>query len=54
MGGLLIVESDSTAILLAASAPYSDVLDIEFIPLIDISEAVPILQSALNWRESVS
>jgi hypothetical protein len=54
MGGILIVESDSTATLLEASAPYSDVLDIEFIPLIDITEAVPILQSALSWRESVS
>lgn len=52
MGGLLIVESDSAATLLEASAPFSDILDIEFVPLIDIGDAVPILQGAQSWVES--
>ena len=54
MGGILIVESGSAAVMLEASAPYSDLLDIDFIPLVDIVEAVPILQNAMVWRDSVS
>jgi hypothetical protein len=40
MGGILIVESDNPAVMLDASAPFSDLLEIEFVPLIDITDAL--------------
>jgi hypothetical protein len=51
--GFLIVEADSAAPLLEANAVYSTWLEYEVTPIVDISEAVPAIDRAYNWRDKV-
>ncbi len=53
-GGLLIAEISSPAALTEASAPWGPFFDIKAVPVMDVSDAMPIFQKVTEWRDSVS
>ena len=53
-GGLLIVDVSSSAALTEASAPWGPFFDLKPVPVMDVSDAVPIFQKTNAWRDSVS
>lgn len=52
-GGFAIVETGTVALLLEATASFSDVMDFTVTPVMDIQEAVPIMQKAYEWADDV-
>jgi uncharacterized protein DUF3303 len=52
-GGFLIVEANSVPPLIEANAVYSTWLDYEVTPIVEIGEAVPALDRAYAWRDTV-
>jgi Domain of unknown function (DUF3303) len=52
-GGFLIMEANSGAAMMEANAPWLMFFTFEVVPIVDITEAVPILNRAGAWRESV-
>jgi Protein of unknown function (DUF3303) len=53
MGGMFIAEADSAAAALEATAAFSDMIDFNLVPLLDIMEAVPINARVFDWIDSV-
>lgn len=51
--GFIIAEADSVAPIIEANAVYAIWLDYEVTPIIDIADAVPALERAYAWRESI-
>ncbi len=52
-GGIAIVETDSAAAMLEATAPFATFFDFETVPVLDITEAVGILGRVDEWRVGV-
>jgi hypothetical protein len=52
-GGIAIVEAGSAAAVLEAHAPRGPFFEFKTVPVVDISEAVPIFQKTNAWRDSV-
>lgn len=52
-GGMGIAEATSAAAILEATAPFAPFLEFKTIPVVEMSEAVPILQRVNAWRDSV-
>jgi hypothetical protein len=50
---LVIVDSNSAISSLEALAPWIGFFDYTMVPIVEIAEALPVLQRATNWRESV-
>ncbi len=51
--GFLVVEANSVTPLIEANAPYGTYLEYEVTPIVDISEALPALDRAFAWRDTV-
>jgi hypothetical protein len=52
-GGFLVIEANSVAPLIEGIAPYATYLEYEVTPIADVSEAVPALDRAFAWRDTV-
>lgn len=52
-GGIAIVEISSNAVLAEAMSPWGPFFDFKVVPIVEIAEAVPILQRVYAWRDSV-
>ena len=54
-GGFILIEADSAGAMLEFSAKFKDLNeDIVFTPVVEIGEALPIIQKAYEWVDSVS
>ena len=53
-GGIAIVETDSVEAIIEGIAPWVPFFEFEVTPVMDIQAAVPALQRAQDWRDSVS
>jgi Protein of unknown function (DUF3303) len=54
MGGMFIADVDSAAAAFEATAAFSDLIEFQIVPVLDIMEAVPINTRVLDWIDSVS
>ncbi len=52
-GGLVIIDSNSAISSVEALAPWIAFLDYEIVPIVEIAEALPVLQRVVAWRDSV-
>jgi Domain of unknown function (DUF3303) len=52
-GGFLIVEAESAAAMMESNAPWIAFFEFEVVPIVEIAEAVPILNKVYAWRDSV-
>ena len=52
-GGVAIVEASSSAALLEGHAPWVPFFEFKTVPVVEVTESVPILQRVIHWRESV-
>ena len=52
-GGIAIVETDTATALIEAISLFAPFFEFKTIPVMDIMEAVPVLQRVNNWRDSV-
>ena len=50
-GGIGIVDADAAAVIGEAVAPFSPFFEYEIVPLMEVEEAVAVLQRAVEWRE---
>jgi hypothetical protein len=53
-GGLVIVEAESPAAIMEATSTFSLFYEHNVNPIVEISEAVPIVQATTRWRDSIS
>lgn len=53
-GGVFIAEADSAAATFEAAGAFSDLIEFELTPVIDIAESVPISSRMLEWIDSLS
>lgn len=53
-GGIGIVETDSAEAIIEGIAPWIPFFEFEVMPVVDIQEAVPVVQRVHAWRDSVS
>lgn len=53
MGGIFLAEAESAAAAFEASAAFSDLLEFELVPVLDIMDSVPISAKVLGWIDSV-
>jgi Protein of unknown function (DUF3303) len=53
-GGVFIAEVDTVAAAFEAASAFSDLIEFELAPVIDIAESVPISGRVLEWIDSVS
>jgi hypothetical protein len=52
-GGIVIAEVASVVALLEAMAPWGPFFDIKAVPIVEISDFVPIAERGYAWRDSV-
>ena len=52
-GGLAIVEVSDATVLVEGIEPFSAYYDFEATPVVEMTEAVPVMQRALAWRDSI-
>lgn len=53
-GGIAIIDSDSVEAIIEGITPWVPFFEFEVTPVMDIQAAVPALQRAQDWRDSVS
>jgi hypothetical protein len=53
MGGIFIAEADSAAVAFEATAAFADMAEFQVVPVLDITEAVPINARVFDWIDSV-
>src|SRR5439155_11590800 len=53
-GGTVMVETDDVKTLLDGPSKFGAINEFEIVPVIEITEAVPILSEALAWAASIS
>ncbi len=53
-GGIFIAEVDSAAAAFEASAAFADMAEFHIVPVLDITESVPISARVFDWIDSVS
>jgi hypothetical protein len=52
-GGAAIVEATTAAVLLEAHAPWGPFFEFKTVPVVEVSQSVPIFQKVNAWRDSV-
>lgn len=52
-GGITIIESDSAEAIVEGINTWAPFFDFEVTPVTEIESAVPLLQRAFQWRDSV-
>ena len=52
-GGMATVEVASPEAMYETTAPYRDILELKIVPVVEMSVAVPILQKAQAWADSI-
>lgn len=52
-GGIGLVEATSAAALLEAHTPWVAFFAFKTLPLVEVTESVPISQKVLRWRDSI-
>lgn len=52
-GGVALVESESAMKILEAIQPFTPYFKFEVVPVVDIKEAVPVMDSINKWRQSI-
>jgi hypothetical protein len=50
--GFALVDAASPAAILAATAAYDDVIDFNVVPVVEITEAVPVMLQSMAWADS--
>ena len=53
-GGTVMVETDDVKTLLDGPAKFGAINEFEIVPVLDITESVPILTDAIVWADSIS
>ena len=53
-GGSIVLETDDVKVLLEGPAKFGGVNEFEIVPVLDITEAVPIYSEAIAWTESIT
>ena len=53
-GGTLVVEASDAAVLADGPAKFGVVNDFEIVPILDITDAIPIYSEASAWIDSIS
>ena len=53
-GGYAVVEADDPKLVADGPAKFEPWFDFELVPVIDVTEAVPIAQEAIAFRDSIS
>jgi Protein of unknown function (DUF3303) len=53
MGGMFVAEAESAAAAFEATTAFSDLMEFELAPILDIMESLPISAKNLAWRDSV-
>jgi hypothetical protein len=53
MGGMFVAEADNAAAALQATTAFSDLLEFELVPIVDIIEAVPLTAKVIDWIGTV-
>ena len=52
-GGMFVAEVETSAAAFEATAAFSDLMDFDLVPAIEIMESIPISGKVLAWIESV-
>ena len=52
-GGVFVAEAASEAVLLEAVSPFAPFFVFDLVPVVEISEAVPIFMKTNAWRASI-
>jgi hypothetical protein len=53
-GGLFLAEVESAAAAFEATAAWADLIEFDIVPVLDVTEAVPVSAKVLAWIDSVS
>ena len=53
-GGMFIAEAETAAAACEAAGVFSDLIEFEMVPVIDIAESVPISMRTIAWIDSVT
>lgn len=53
-GGMAIVETDNSASVVEAVAPYTPFFDFKVEPVVSVEEAVSIFMKTNAWRDSIT
>ncbi|HXW79802.1 MAG TPA: DUF3303 family protein [Acidimicrobiales bacterium] len=53
-GGLFLAEAESAAAVFEATGAFSDLIEFDIVPVLDIMESVPVSMKVLSWIDSVS
>jgi hypothetical protein len=51
-GGIVIVETSSVAAMYEAHVPWGPFVEWKTVPIVEVTEAMPISQKVLAWRDS--
>jgi hypothetical protein len=51
--GIIICEAASADLLFQQITPFTPFFDHEFLPVADVAEAIPLVERAYNWRDTV-
>jgi hypothetical protein len=52
-GGMYVAEAESAAAVFEATGAFSDLIEFEVVPVMDVAESVPISSRVLDWVDSV-
>lgn len=52
-GGIFVADASSAAAVLEAASAFSDLMEFEIVPVVDIVESLPISAKVLGWIGSV-
>jgi hypothetical protein len=53
-GGVFIADAETAAAAFEATGAFSDLIEFELVPVIEIAESVPISSRLLEWIDSVA
>ena len=53
-GGSLVLETDDVKVLLDGPAKFGAINEFEIVPVLDISEAMPIYSEGAAWADSIT
>jgi hypothetical protein len=53
-GGYAVIETDNPLSLADSSAKFAPWFEFQVVPVLDITDAVPLATEAIDWRDSIS
>jgi hypothetical protein len=53
-GGMFLAEVESAAAVFEATAAFSDIIEFDIVPVLEITEAVPVNLKVFSWMETVT